>query len=64
MVMYDRTGEFYEIDRPADEKSMIHKLFMAKTFRNIAENSIMIELEARCRTADALERIADALQSR
>lgn len=41
---------------------MTAKLDKAKAFDTLARDSELIDLEARCRTADALERIAAALE--
>ncbi|MBT1169603.1 hypothetical protein [Bifidobacterium sp. SO4] len=46
----------------AEDGTMLHKLYIAKRSNCIAEDSIVIELEARCRAADALERIASTLE--
>lgn len=48
----------------AYEQTMTEKLNAAKRFHCFAEDSVEIDLEAKCRTADALAVIADALTAR
>lgn len=45
----------------AYDQTMTEKLNTAKTFHSLAEDSVEIDLEAKCRTADALTVIASAL---
>ena len=48
----------------AYDQTMTEKLKIAKAFHTLSEDSVEIDLEAKCRTADALAVIANALTTR
>lgn len=49
-------------NNPTDDNTMAYKLKIATAFDTLARQSELIDLEARCRTADALEAIHHDLE--
>lgn len=57
-------GKKYPLPSTDESNSMTRKMAESLGNTTFAEDSILIDHEAKCRIADALERIADALTNK